>query len=103
MIYTGFITCKDTAEARKIVQKLLQKKLIACGNIIPAIESHFWWEGKIDTSNEVLLLVKTVEKNVNKVIQETTKLHSYDLPAIEFIQVAKAEDKLANWIKKSTE
>ncbi|MDP2667049.1 MAG: divalent-cation tolerance protein CutA [Candidatus Diapherotrites archaeon] len=101
MIYIGFITCKDRSEAKKIVQNLLLKKLVACGNIIPSIESYYWWKGKMESSNETMLLVKTTKEKIEQIIVETKKVHSYDLPAIEFVRVAKNESKLEKWVKES--
>lgn len=101
MIYIGLITCKDKPEAEKVVKHLLTKRLIACGNIISGIESHYWWKGKLESSNETLLLVKTVKEKTPKIIEETRKVHSYDLPAIEFIQVTGHETALEKWVKES--
>ena len=44
---------------RKIAQVLLTQKLVACVNIVPSVESHYWWEGKIDSSDEALLVVSS--------------------------------------------
>ena len=63
-IKLGYITCKSTKEANTIASILLDKKLIACGNIIPKIHSIFKWKNKIVKSTESILFVKT---NVNKV------------------------------------
>ena len=101
MIYLGFITCKDRSEAKKIIQRLLLKRMVACGNIIPSIESHYWWKGKMESSKETMLLVKTTKEKVERIIVEAKRIHSYDLPAIEFIRVAKNENKLDKWVKES--
>ena len=53
------ITTKDKKEAAKIAKGLLEAKLIACANIIDGVQSLFWWQGKIDSSREVLLILKT--------------------------------------------
>jgi periplasmic divalent cation tolerance protein len=76
-----YITCKDKEEARKISKALLEKKLIACSNMFP-IESMYWWKGKIEEDNEVVILAKTKEKNYEKIKEEVKKLHSYEVPCI---------------------
>tara|TARA_B100000700_G_scaffold263782_1_gene301127 strand:- start:46 stop:246 length:201 start_codon:yes stop_codon:yes gene_type:complete len=59
-----YITCSKRKEASKIAGFLLKKKLIACANIINNIESIFFWKGKIRKSKEVLVVGKTMNKNV---------------------------------------
>lgn len=76
-----YITCKDNEEAKKIAAYLLEKRLIACANIFP-IKSMYWWEGKINDNEEVVLLGKTNDKNFEKIKQEVKKIHSYDIPCI---------------------
>ena len=76
-----YITCKDKEEARKISKALLDKKLIACSNMFP-IESMYWWKGKIEEDNEVVILAKTKDKNYDKIKEEVKKLHSYEVPCI---------------------
>ena len=53
------VTAKDKKEAGKIAKGLLEAKLIACANIVEGVQSLFWWQGKIDSSKEVLLILKT--------------------------------------------
>lgn len=76
-----YITCKDKEEARKISKVLLEKKLVACSNMFP-IESMYWWKGKIEEDNEVVILAKTKDKNYERIKQEVKKLHSYEVPCI---------------------
>ena len=65
-------------EARKIAQALLNRKLAACVNIIPGVESTYWWKGKIETAPEWTLLVKTTRAKVSAVRDAIRELHSYD-------------------------
>src|SRR5207245_4508124 len=53
------VTAPDVPAARKLAKAALQARLIACANLIPKIESHYWWQGKIESGAEVLLLLKT--------------------------------------------
>ena len=55
------VTAKDEAQANKIVEKLVEEKLIACANIVPGIRSIFRWQGKVDRADEVLLVLKSHE------------------------------------------
>lgn len=91
-----YITCKDKEEAKKISKALLEKRLIACSNMFP-IESMYWWEGKIQEDNEIVILAKTKAPNYNKIKQEVKKLHSYDVPCILKIDV-EANKLYQKWI-----
>ena len=54
-----FITVDSQENAQKITNKLLTERKAACVNIIPEVESHYWWQGKIESANELMLIVKT--------------------------------------------
>ena len=73
----------DTLENAKTIARLLVKeKLAACVHIIPKIESIYRWQGKIEETNEYVLLAKTSERNVQKTIQKIRSLHPYKIPEI---------------------
>ena len=95
------VTAKDTSEANAIAARLVEKKLIACANIVSGIQSIFWWEGKVDQSNEVLLVLKSEQKLVNKIIKEVKALHSYSVPEIIALPIIAGSKDYLNWIKKS--
>ncbi len=113
----GFITCANTKEAQKIAQALLrkrlaegnfpkaflqkQKRLIACANILPKIESHYWWKGRMQKSSEALLIIKTRKSLMKKIIKEIKALHSYELPVIEFFET-KVNREAKCWIERET-
>jgi len=93
-----YITSSNKNEAKKIAKYLLNKKLIACANIIP-IESLYWWKGKIKKSKEHVLIAKTLEKNYKKIKKEVKRIHSYKTPCITKIKVD-INKEFGNWIKK---
>jgi|TARA_B100002003_G_C13973855_1_gene471190 periplasmic divalent cation tolerance protein len=95
------ITCKDEKEAEKISRHLLEKKLIACANLHP-IRSLYWWKGKIQDENEVVIMAKTLDKNYNKIKEEVSKMHSYDIPCILKID-AEANESYDKWVKEEVE
>ena len=97
---TIYVTYKNLAEAKKIVNHLLKKRLIACANFFP-IKSAYWWQGKIVNNNEVVSILKTPKKNWNKVKAEIKKMHSYKVPCIEKMEVEAGID-YENWVKKVT-
>lgn len=91
---------KDKNEAVRIAKILLSSHLVACVNIIPGVESHFWWNGKIEKASEVLLMIKTKASLVSKVMDNIKALHSYDCPVIEVIAVENMNSEAAKWMER---
>tara|TARA_Y100000031_G_scaffold121956_1_gene136612 strand:+ start:149 stop:451 length:303 start_codon:yes stop_codon:yes gene_type:complete len=91
-----YITCKDGKEAVKISKHLLEKRLIACSNMFP-IRSMYWWGGKMQDDKEVVIIAKTLGKNYDKIKEEVSKIHSYDVPCILKID-AEANESYDKWV-----
>jgi len=87
-------------EAESICRALLEKKLAACVQIVGRVESHYWWEGKIEKDREFLVFIKTKEalfESVEKVIKEN---HSYQVPEIISLPILKGSKDYLKWIEK---
>jgi periplasmic divalent cation tolerance protein len=95
------VTVKDKKEAIKIAQGLLKAKLIACANIIDGVQSLFWWQGKIDSSKEVLLILKTKKNLFKKVCTRVKSLHSYQTPEIIALSIVNGSENYLSWINAS--
>jgi len=91
-----YITCKNKAEAKKISDHLLKKKLIACANLYNS-DSMYKWKGKKVTEKEVTIFAKTADKHFSAIKKEVTKIHSYDIPCILKIKV-EANAPYAKWV-----
>lgn len=96
-----FVTASSKGEAEKIANKLVEEKLAACVNIVSNVESVFWWEGKVDRANEVLLMVKSREENVPEIITTVKSLHSYDVPEIIALPISAGFEPYLKWINES--
>lgn len=94
-------TAKDKKEAAKIAEALLGSKLIACANIIDGIQSLFWWQGKIDSSKEVLLVLKTKKILFKKVCAQVRSLHSYQTPEVIALPIVDGSKDYFDWIGSS--
>lgn len=92
------IMTKDRAEAEKIAREILKLKLAACANIIPVINSIYWWKGKLEESKEALLLLKTRKEKAHEVLKKAKKLHSYATPAILVFEIKEADEDYLNWL-----
>ena len=95
------VTCKSKKEAGRIASSLLSKRLIACANAMPGIDSRFWWNGKIDRAREISLILKTKRVNFKKIEKEIKRLHSYEVPEIIAIPIIMGSAGYLGWIRKS--
>ena len=95
------VTAKDKKEAGKIARGLLGSKLIACANIVQGVQSLFWWQGKIDTSREALLILKTKKVLFKKVSAKVKSLHSYQTPEIIALSIVNGSEDYLRWINSS--
>ena len=101
MYIVVFITTSNKKEARNIARELIKNKLAACVNIIDKIESIFWWQGKLDSAREVLLVVKTKKSEFNKVSKAVKAIHSYQVPEIIALPIAAGNKPYLDWINES--
>jgi len=101
-VFLGYVPCKDKKQAEKIANTLLEKRLIACANIIPTVSSCYRMEGKICNETEALLLVKTI-KSKRKLVEKVVKReHSYKIPCIAFLKFEDINKEYELWVKKET-
>ena len=95
-IYCIITTESDKSNAKKLAELLLREKLIPCVNF-KNIESHFWWEGNINQSKEVQLVIKCKKENVNNVCNKIVEWHSYEIPEIIYFRVS-AHKNYYHWV-----
>jgi len=94
-------TAGSEEEAQKIARHLVENRLAACVNIVPRIESIYRWDGKIETSRECLMVIKTVSGNFAAVRDAILELHSYDLPECVSIAVDDGSAAYLEWVDRS--
>jgi len=99
---TGFavvlVTASGLEEGNKITAAILDKRLAACVNIVPKISSLFWWQGKIDAADEVLLIIKTRSSRIKDIIAEVKSIHSYSVPEVIALPVMAGNSDYLDWI-----
>ena len=93
-----FTTCKNEAEARMLGKALVEKKLAACVNILPAMSSIYMWEGEVKEMTEVKMLVKTKTEKMNDVFLTIKAIHSYEVPEIQVIDITTGNLAYFNWM-----
>ena len=94
-------TAGSQEEAHKIAQSLVEKQLAACVNIVPHIESVYRWQGKVESANEWLLVIKTLNTNFSQVCDLIKKLHSYELPECIKLEISGGSQEYLQWIKEN--
>lgn len=97
-----FVTASNSKEARKIASVVVKERLVACANIVKKIESIYWWQGKIEKSQEMLLIMKTKISLAKKLIKKIKALHSYTVPEIIFLPIIDGNPDYLKWIEKET-
>jgi periplasmic divalent cation tolerance protein len=95
------VTAPDLKTARRMARAALEARLIACANIVPKIESHYWWRGKIERGAEVLLFLKTTASRLAKLEKLVLSQHPYDTPEFIVIPLKAGNRRYLDWIDTS--
>ncbi|MBA4148644.1 MAG: divalent-cation tolerance protein CutA [Verrucomicrobia bacterium] len=95
------VTAPDSTVARQIARSALEHRLIACASLVPKIESLYWWEGKIEKGNEVLLLLKTHRDKLVELEKHVLKHHPYDTPEFVVLKIAGGNKRYLAWLSES--
>jgi periplasmic divalent cation tolerance protein len=92
------VTAPDLKTARALARAALAARLIACANLIPKIESHYWWEGKIESGAEILLVLKTAKSKLAALEKLIVARHPYDTPEILAVPLSAGNKKYLDWL-----
>jgi periplasmic divalent cation tolerance protein len=92
------ITTSSEEEAHKIAELLVNGRKAACVNIVPRVDSLFWWKGKLDSARESLLLVKTKASLLPAIISLVKEIHSYEVPEIIALPIIAGSEDYLKWL-----
>ena len=92
------VTAPDLACARALARGLVERRLAACVNLVPGLESVYRWEGKIESASEVLLLVKTTAGHLRELESFLAAEHPYDVPECIALEPAEVESSYLAWL-----
>lgn len=92
------VTTASKEEAEKIVRKLLNEKLIVCANIAGSVSSFFWWNKKVESAEEYVVLMKTRSDLFEKLSETVKALHSYQVPEIIALPIVKSSKQYMDWL-----
>ena len=96
------MTAPDKKSARAIAEAALNAQLVACANLIPRIESHYWWQGRVESAAEVLVLFKTRRSSVGALEKLVLGSHPYDTPALVTLGIEAGSKRYLDWLGGTT-
>ena len=97
------MTAADEPEAGRIAEMLVARRLAACVQILPGMQSIYVWQGAVQREREVLLLAKTTRPNFEELEREVRAIHSYETPEIIALPIAPASEPYLKWLIGSVE
>jgi len=95
-----FITTSNGEEAYKIAEVLLNQRKVACVNIVPKVSSFFWWQGKLDSAQESLLVAKSKASLLPDIINLVKGVHCYEVPEIIALPIVGGNQDYLEWMGK---
>jgi periplasmic divalent cation tolerance protein len=93
-----FTTFPDQDTARHIVRTLVEERLIACGNLLPNVESIYRWKGEVETNNEVFAVLKTGQARYAALADRLKELHPYEVPECIMVRVRNGLPDYLRWV-----
>ena len=95
------VTGGSVRECKKIARHLLDKRLIACANLVPMVRSLYLWQGKVADEKESLMILKSSRELFPSLRAEVEKLHSYSVPEVIALPIIDGAPNYLNWIAES--
>jgi len=93
------VTAPNLRAARKLARAALQARLAACANLMPGIESHYWWKNKMEKGSELLVIFKTTAARVKLLEKLVINTHPYDTPEFIVLPVEYGNERYLTWLK----
>lgn len=97
----ALLTAPDLEVAERLVGALVEERVIACGNIIPALISIYRWQGAVERSGEVMIIVKTTAAEVPRLLERVPELHPYEVPEVLVLPVEAGYGPYLSWVGES--
>jgi periplasmic divalent cation tolerance protein len=97
----ALVTTPDLKTARKLAKIILRSRLAACANLVPKIESHYWWNGKLEKSAEVLMILKTTCARLPELQKAVLENHPYVTPEFIVLPIVSGSKKYLDWVAES--
>ncbi len=98
-----YITTGTMEEAQRIGAALLEKRMVACVNIMGGMQSMFWWQGRVESSEECIMLAKTTESRVDECTALIKQHHTYECPCVVQLSIDGGNAAFLKWVQRETE
>ncbi|MEW6159627.1 MAG: divalent-cation tolerance protein CutA [Verrucomicrobiota bacterium] len=95
------VTVPNRKTARMLARGALDQRLVACANLVPQIESHYWWQGRIESSREWLIVFKTTRSRLKPLEKFVLENHPYDTPEFLAVPLTSGTERYLNWLGES--
>jgi periplasmic divalent cation tolerance protein len=95
------VTVPSRETARQLARKTLRARLAACVNLVPAVESHYWWQGRLEHAREILLLIKTTRANLAQLERLILDQHPYHTPEFLALPLESGSARYLEWLTAS--
>ena len=96
------LTTCSRARAESLLLELLEERLVGCGNLVDGVVSHYWWNGRIERDDEVLLLMETAAECAERATARLRELHPYEVPKIVVLAPESAGASYVEWLRGVT-
>ncbi|MGP8199894.1 MAG: divalent-cation tolerance protein CutA [Limisphaerales bacterium] len=95
------VTAPNRKAARHLAKSALQARLVACANLVPGIESHYWWRGRMESGAEVLIIFKTIRRHLRQLEELVLVNHPYDTPEFIVLPLTGGNARYLDWLARS--
>ena len=100
-IFIAFVTAPNIKVGRKIAKAILERRGAACVNIVTGLESHYWWQGKLECSSEILLIIKTTKARLSFLEKLVISVHPYETAELIAFPLTASTPKYLRWLVES--
>ncbi len=99
--YLVLVTAPNRKVARQLAKSALRARMAACANLVPGLESHYWWKGRVESAAEVLVIFKTIKKHLRQLEKLVLVNHPYDTPEFVAFPLASGNGRYLDWLAQS--
>ena len=94
-------TASSLSEARRLANRLVRERTAACINVVPKVDSLYWWKGRVERGTEALLIIKTRRSRLKLLNRRIQALHSYEVPEVLALPVSAGSHAYLRWLEES--
>lgn len=95
-------TVSNQETATRIARQLVDERLVACANLLPGVTSIYRWKGELQVEGEVLMILKTGDATLDRLVERLQQLHPYEVPEVMCLPSASATAPYARWVDAET-